>query len=90
MISYLVTFTNLFFTVLDWLIIIRILLSWFPNIDPYNPLVMILRQITDPLLEPARRVIPPLGMFDISPIVVLLVLDLIIRPLVVNFLLLLA
>ncbi len=85
-ISYLISFVNLFFTVLDWLIIIRILLSWFPNIDPYNPLVMLLRQITDPILEPARRIIPPLGMIDFSPIVVLLVLDLIIRPFIIRFL----
>ena len=85
-IRYLISFVNLFFTVLDWLIIIRILLSWFPNIDPYNPLVMLLRQITDPILEPARRIIPPLGMIDFSPIVVLLVLDLIIRPFIIRFL----
>jgi len=89
MIGYLINFVNLFFTILDWLIIIRILLSWFPNINPYNPLIVLLRQITDPILEPARRIIPPLGMLDLSPIVVLLVLDLIIRPFIIRFLYLL-
>ncbi len=56
------------------LIFIRILLTWFPNIDPDNPIVQILRQITDPVLEQARRIIPPLGMVDISSMVVLIVL----------------
>jgi YggT family protein len=40
-----------------------------------NPILRFLRRITDPLLEPFRRIIPPLGMFDISPIVVLLLLS---------------
>ncbi|MCB0063176.1 MAG: YggT family protein, partial [Caldilineaceae bacterium] len=37
--------------------------------------VRILRQVTDPVLEPARQLIPPLGMIDISPIVVLIALS---------------
>lgn len=56
------------------LIFIRILLTWIPNIDPYNPIVQVLRQLTDPVLEQARRIIPPLGMVDISSMVVLIVL----------------
>jgi len=34
-----------------------------------------LRSVTDPILEPARRVVPRIGMIDISPIVVLVVID---------------
>ena len=56
------------------LIFIRVLLTWFPSIDPYNPIVQILRKITDPVLEQARRIIPPIGMVDISSMVVLIVL----------------
>jgi YggT family protein len=56
------------------LIFIRILLTWFPSIDPSNPIVQILRQITDPVLEQARRIIPPIGMVDVSSMVVLIVL----------------
>ena len=48
------------------LIFIRVLLTWIPNIDPYNPAVQVLERITDPVLEQARRIIPPIGMVDIN------------------------
>ena len=57
-----------------FILLIRILATWIPNLDPYNPVVRILFQITEPILEPARKLIPPIGMIDISPIVVFLVL----------------
>lgn len=69
-------FLRILLTILSWAILIRILLSWIPNLDRGNPLVQILAQITDPVLEPARRIIPPIGGMDISPIVVLLLLRL--------------
>jgi YggT family protein len=69
-------FFSILLTVLSWAILIRVLLSWIPNLDRGNPLVRLLAQITDPVLEPARRIIPPIGGMDISPIVVLLLLRL--------------
>lgn len=65
----------------NFLILARVLMSWIPNLDPYNPIAQFLIQVTDPVLEPARRLIPPLGMMDISPIVVLIALQLISRML---------
>jgi YggT family protein len=56
------------------LIFIRIVFSW--GVSSTNPVMRFLWWITEPLLAPFRRLIPPLGMFDISPIVVLLLLDL--------------
>jgi len=56
------------------LVLIRILLTWIPSISPSNSLVQVLHQVTDPVLEQARRIIPPLGMIDISAMVVLIVL----------------
>ncbi len=53
-----------------FVLLARILMSWIPNLDPYNPIVQMLHRVTDPVLEPARRIIPPIGMIDISPIVV--------------------
>ena len=50
----------------------RILLSWFP-LEPGTALASIasiLYQLTEPLLGPVRRLIPSMGMFDLSPIVV--------------------
>jgi YggT family protein len=61
--------------VLSAAIFIRVLLSWFP-IDPRNSLVTLLYDITEPILEPLRRVIPRLGMFDLSPLVALLLIQL--------------
>lgn len=79
---FFIRFLQIFVTVLTWAILIRVLISWIPNLDPYNPIVRLLRQITDPVLEPARRIIPPLGGIDISPIVVIIVLQLLERLLI--------
>jgi len=86
MIEFLATFVNLLLQALSWAIIIRVLLSWFPNINQNNPLVQLLRSVTDPILEPARRFIPSIGAIDISPIVVLLVLDFVVRPVLLQLL----
>lgn len=67
-------FLNLLFTVLSFAIIARALISWLP-IDPYHPIVQFLYQITEPILVPLRRVIPPLGMMDITPIVAIILLQ---------------
>ena len=57
-------------------IFIRVLLSWFP-IDPRNPLVTALYDVTEPILEPLRRFIPRLGMIDITPLVAILLIQVI-------------
>ncbi len=49
-------------------IIARSLTTWFPSARK-NPLIVILYQITDPILIPLSRVIPRAGMFDFSPMV---------------------
>ena len=77
--GFLFQFLNLLITVLTVAILIRALLSWIPNLDPSNPLVRLLNQITDPILQPARRLIPPVGGMDLSPIVVILALQLLQR-----------
>ena len=59
------------------MIFARIIMSW--GVSPHNRLLHFLIRMTEPLLGPFRRVIPPLGMIDISPIVVLFLLDLLQR-----------
>ncbi len=76
MLYWLLNFVNILFTVLIWAIIIRALLSWF-NLPPGHPLVVLLFDITEPVLAPLRRLIPRIGMIDISPIVAILVLQVI-------------
>jgi YggT family protein len=62
--------------VLTAAIFIRVLLSWFP-IDPRNALVTVLYEITEPILEPLRRVVPRLGMFDLTPMVAIILIQVI-------------
>lgn len=59
------------------LIFMRIVVSW--GASPHNRLLHFLTRVTEPVLGPFRRIIPPLGMFDISPIVVLLLINLLQR-----------
>ncbi|MDQ1558298.1 MAG: YggT family protein [Pyrinomonadaceae bacterium] len=56
------------------LIFMRIVLSW--GMSQVNPLMRFLLRATDPVLLPFRRLIPPVGMFDISPIIVIFLLQL--------------
>jgi YggT family protein len=70
---------QLFFGILDlytWIVIARALVSWVSP-DPYNPIVRFLIQLTEPLLWPLRRLIPPrwLGGLDLSPVLLILILQ---------------
>ena len=60
------------------LVLGRVLISW---IDPVgrSPVAAFLIQTTEPILGPIRRVLPPLGMIDLSPLVVLIVLTTLLR-----------
>lgn len=70
-----IQFVDLIFTLFTFAIIAHAILSWLP-IDRYNnPIVRVLDQIVAPLLEPLRRVIPPIGMMDITPIVALIIVQ---------------
>jgi len=62
-------------SIYTYVIIITILLSWFPNIDWYSQPFVTLRQLTDPYLNLFRSIIPPLGGIDISPILAILLLQ---------------
>lgn len=56
------------------LLIIRIFLTWLPNIDWQQQPFYGLRSITDPFLNIFRNVIPPIGMLDVSPILAIILL----------------
>ncbi|MEH7093161.1 YggT family protein [Neobacillus vireti] len=58
----------------SWALIIYILMSWFPNARA-SWIGQFLARICEPYLEPFRKIIPPIGMMDISPIVAFLVLN---------------
>lgn len=56
-----------------WVVIGRAVISWV-NADPYNPIVKFLRQATDPLLSKIRQLLPPMGGFDLSPMILVLII----------------
>jgi YggT family protein len=70
LIKTLLTFVNIYYV----LLIVRILLSWFPTVNWFNPPFSILSQLTDPYLNLFRSIIPPLGGLDFSPMLAFLVL----------------
>jgi len=55
------------------LIVVRIVMSWVTS--SMNRLLRVLAKLTDPILDPFRRLIPPIGMFDLSPIIVIFILN---------------
>ena len=55
-------------------IIIRAVLSWLPGVSALQPVARFFNKITDPLIEPIRRRLPPVGGFDVSPIVAVLLI----------------
>jgi YggT family protein len=61
-------------TIYMWVIVIRAVLSWV-NPDPYNPIVRLIHQLTEPVMARVRRLIPLRGMgIDFSPIIILLLI----------------
>ena len=58
-------------------LLVRVLLSWFPNLDWSNPLLSTVSSITDPYLNASRGLIPPLGGLDLSAILAFLALQLV-------------
>ena len=61
---------------LTLLIIVRALLTWIPSVDYGHPVIRAIVRVTDPMLRPIRRLIPPLGGIDVTPIVALLLIQL--------------
>jgi len=66
-----------FLQIYSLLLIVRVLLTWFPNIDWSNPLLATLAQLTDPYLNLFRSIIPPIGGLDLSAILAFIALNLI-------------
>ena len=58
---------NIILTIYYWLILIRALISWV-NPDPFNPLVQFLQRMTEPVLQPIRKLLP-FSPIDFSPII---------------------
>ncbi|MBT4384334.1 YggT family protein [Candidatus Peregrinibacteria bacterium] len=67
---------NILADLLVVMILLRIVLSWFIR-DNSNTFMRLLHDATEPILAPVRRALPRLGMIDLSPIIVFLLIELI-------------
>jgi YggT family protein len=72
--DFMVSFIGLLFQVLSLAIFVRVLLSW---VDPTGNMRIsqILHEITEPILAPIRSILPSMPMFDLSPIIAMMLLQ---------------
>ena len=62
--------------ILAVVVLIRVLISWIPGLNPFHPLVRLIRAVADPILAPFRGLLPSFGgMLDISPVLAIIVLE---------------
>ncbi len=81
---YVIYLINVAVQLITILVIVKIFLSYF--MDPYHPVRRFIDRIIDPLLRPLQRIIPPVGAFDFSPLVLIILVQLIGR-IIINLLL---
>ena len=76
--NLIITFISTLTTVLSFAIFARALLSWFPAAGSGdNPIVALLYQVTEPILAPLRVILPRVGMMDLTPMVAIILLQVI-------------
>lgn len=73
MLSFLVVLVRVAANVFSILIIGKVLLSYF--MSPYHPIRLTIDQVVEPFLSPIRNRMPMIGMFDFSPIVLLIIIQ---------------
>jgi YggT family protein len=72
---FIIQIISLLLQLFELALLARIILSWFPNVDRSNPIIQFLFDITEPVLRPIRDMLPPGGMFDFSPLIVFLIIQ---------------
>ena len=65
-----------FLSLVQLLIFARVILSWVASPTSRNPVVELIRNVTEPILAPIRSILPRTGMFDFSPMLALFALQL--------------
>ena len=71
-----ISIIHIAFEILTYIIFIRVILSWFSH-NPYQPLIKLIYQISNPILSPIRNFVSPIGGIDISPIIAIFIIQLI-------------
>jgi len=64
---------DLLLTIYIWIIIARAIISWV-NPFPFHPVARFLYRVTEPVLAPIRRIIPPVAGIDVSPVIVIFII----------------
>jgi YggT family protein len=72
-VGWIIGFVYYLCRILSFAIFIRAILSWF-TVSRYNLFVMLLDDVVGPILSPLRRVLPRIGMFDITPLIAIAIL----------------
>ncbi|MFC1749363.1 YggT family protein [Pseudomonadota bacterium] len=72
--QYLATFLNILFDLLFFAILARVLMSWMPA-GGSSKIRTFLNDVTEPILGPFRKIVPRIGMMDLSPIVAIIALE---------------
>jgi YggT family protein len=67
--------------IFELILLARVLLSWFPNVDRSNPIIQFIFDMTEPILRPIREILPQTGMIDFSPLIVFVVIQLVLTVL---------
>ena len=74
--TFFLRFVDILTNVLMIAILVRAVISWFP-IPRENPFVEVVYQVTEPILAPLRRIVPTIGSIDLTPLVAILLLQMI-------------
>jgi YggT family protein len=80
MVVYLSQLVNILVQLITLLVIVKVFISYF--MSPYHPVRLFIDRIIEPLLNPIRRLIPNIGMLDISPIILIIAVQLIGRVII--------
>lgn len=72
---YMIRILNIVVQLLTLLVILKVVFSYF--MSPYQPVRIFIDRLVEPLLKPIRRIVPPIGMLDLSPIILIIVIQLI-------------
>ena len=83
MIDILILFINSLSQLLVLLVIVSVILSYF--MDPYHPIRRAIDSVVEPLLAPIRRVVPLLGALDFSPLILIILIQ-VVSNLLIRFL----
>ncbi|MGD8406154.1 MAG: YggT family protein [Anaerolineales bacterium] len=83
LIAILIRIINILSQFIVLVVIAKIILSYF--MDPYHPIRRTLDNLVEPMLAPIRRVVPLIGMFDFSPLVLIILVQ-ILSSVIIRFL----